>query len=89
MEEVYIVRSFGIIDCELFTNILGVYKNLEDAKKVMIQDIECIKETWREIIDFDDPERWIVATNEEFSYEGYTPNDDYTYEVCIEKMKVE
>lgn len=90
MEKVYIVRSSGTNDYEYFNNILGVYKDLEDAKKVMTEDIECMKETWGKFIDFDNPEKWMVATNGEFSYEGYTLEDDsYTYEVCIEKWNVE
>ena len=91
MEEkqiVYIVTYSGEQDEESFSGILGVYKNLKDAKKAMSDSITDIKETWK-TIDFDNPERWRVGVNEELCYEGYTPYDDYSYEVCIERREVE
>ena len=77
----------GLIDGEPFSDILGVYKNLKDAKETMISDIGSIKETWGNI-NFEDPEEWEIISDDELCYEGYTPSDDYSYSVCIEEWEV-
>lgn len=88
MKKVYIVYSSGTVDCEPFHSILGVYEDLGKAKEVMSNDILDIKKKW-EFIDFFEPEGWEVTLDEDLCYKGYTPYDDYSYQVCIEEWEVE
>lgn len=86
-QKVYIVRNFGENDAEPFNDILGVYANLSDAKARMAQDIEQIKKDW-DHIDFNDPNDW-VADEGDLSYEGFTPSDDYQYNIVITEMPIQ
>lgn len=80
-KKVYIVISSGEIDGESFSDILGVYKDLEDAKETMTEDIKSIKEIWGNINQED-------RSDDGLRYIGYTPDDGYSYSVCIEEWDV-
>lgn len=87
MEYVYLVHTEGQLDGESFSEVLGVFRNLEDAKNAMRDDIAAIKEDWSSI-DFDDEGDWEVTSDDELSYEGFTPCDDYSYSIGIERQQI-
>lgn len=86
LQKVYAVFVSGEIDGEVFSDILGLYAYLSDAKDLMAQDIESIKEDW-DHIDFNNPEQWVESKGET-SYEGYTPYSNYTYSINIQELPV-
>lgn len=84
--QVYIVITSGCIRCEPFYCILGVYKSLEDAERVMKDDINRIKKDWFGKYIY--PEEWEELESTEKSYEGFARDYDYDYSVHIEKWEV-
>lgn len=86
--KVYIVYQFGYNGSELM-EILGVYSNIGEAKKVYLQNIEDnIKE-----YDFDyDEECKMFSINDTHNmtrlFKGYQENWDNYLEIHIEKREV-
>lgn len=86
LQKVYAVFVSGEIDGEAFSDILGLYAHLSDAKALMAQDIESIKEDWGHI-DFDNPEQWVESKGET-CYDGYALYSNYTYSINIQELPI-
>lgn len=88
-EKVYITHVSGGMDGERFDSILGVFRDQNDAKQALLDDVEDVKQNWTNI-DFDNPEDWEGGMSEDgLCYDGFTPSDDYSYEGWVEEHKIQ
>lgn len=87
-KKIYIVRTSGKMHGEDFDSVLGVFREINDAKKVMLDDIQDIKKEWQHI-NFDNPKEWEGGMSDDgLSFEGYTPDSDYSYACWVGEHEI-
>lgn len=86
---VFVITSEVKLDGEFSSCIIGVYDNPDKAEEALKDDVDSIKEDWKDVVaDFDNPEDWKVISDNPVKYTGCALKKDYSYSIEITLCEV-